>query len=507
MSKLHGDPVSGLSERLAWACDVRAAARLLVEHLAEVGLPLPSVYLERGGRLRCQAQHGYWQVQDGIPPTAGVLGATYASGRSMRIRPEAFDGYLEAATDVVDEVCVPVRHAERVVGVISVESRHLMPDDALAVTERAAAVFERRLAELGGREPESQSQKLVRHTIAIAQRRDADGVQYAALEAAVELTGMHSAAVVLFDDDGTPRVRTQIGPLADPSFVIGDDDLRGIAAWVESGTSCYTVGDPHGAGFAGHEFFRLAGALAVVVVPLVARSRRMGWLMVADSAAELPVTDVVERLELLAAQTAASLVTAVALDELVERASRDPLTGLGHHASFHEALEAALRRQRTGRNIAVLLCDVDCFKLINDTQGHVVGDEVLVAISRAMSDAVRDGDALYRVGGDEFATVVEVTEPAEAVAVAERIRLAVARTGSSTTSVGVAVACPDESVKALLARADEALYDVKARGRDGVLLHTGHRPAQQAQVAWPTHHPELVDFQTLAVPNSTSSGC
>ena len=147
--------------------------------------------------------------------------------------------------------------------------------------------------------------------------------------------------------------------------------------------------------------------------------------------------------------------------------ARDPLTGLGHHATFHEALAASHRRPRT----AVLICDVDGFKRLNDTFGHQRGDAVLRAVAGALGGALRRGDTLFRIGGDEFAALVAVDGAAEALEAGLRLRAAVGEADLGVTvSIGAAVAAEGEADAAVVARADRALYDVKARGRDGVAV-------------------------------------
>jgi diguanylate cyclase (GGDEF)-like protein len=155
------------------------------------------------------------------------------------------------------------------------------------------------------------------------------------------------------------------------------------------------------------------------------------------------------------------------MGSLRERAETDPLTGLGHHATFHEALAGSHRRPTT----AVVVCDIDGFKVLNDTHGHGHGDRVLCGLADAMSGALRRGDRLFRVGGDEFAALLAVESREQALEAAMRLREAVleARLGV-TVSVGVAVPQAGENDIALLARADRALYAVKAAGRDGVAL-------------------------------------
>ncbi|MBA2530261.1 MAG: diguanylate cyclase [Euzebyales bacterium] len=457
-----------LARRLAEATTVDELCDAVMDHLQAAGMPLPSLYLERGGRLRCRAQRGYWQVQDGILPGAGVIGTCYSTGEPASIEPATSEHYVEAAPNVQAEACVPIRYGGTVIGVVNVESQTTLPADAVAQLQRAATVFVAGLRAIGGPEPESAAQQLARHGARLAELSDSRDICAYLLEASRELSGMCSAAIVLLDEHGVPSVRDQIGPLSDPSERIPDQDLRSIASWVATGSSCYTVGDPSGVGFPGNEFFRAIGANALVVLPLDARGSRLGVLIIGDGHAVMPPTEVVERLELLVNQASSCLLTAAAMGELRERAARDPLTGLGHHATFHARLGVARRAGDSYRYQAVLLVDVDGFKDVNDRFGHVTGDQVLVEVSAALAGALRDGDEFYRIGGDEFATVVGVSDLDDAVQVGERLIAAVAATGRTTASLGIAVRCAGESDTAVLTRADQALYAAKAAGRNTV---------------------------------------
>ena len=152
------------------------------------------------------------------------------------------------------------------------------------------------------------------------------------------------------------------------------------------------------------------------------------------------------------------------LDVLHRHANSDPLTGLRHHRPFSERLAAA----RPGRT-AVIAIDVDGFKKINDEYGHQAGDHALVRLGDALQSALRAVDELYRIGGDEFAVVVDVQNAPEALSIAGRL-LQAARAAGYPISVGVAVCGPDEEGRATLRRADAALYEAKRAGRDKARL-------------------------------------
>ena len=162
------------------------------------------------------------------------------------------------------------------------------------------------------------------------------------------------------------------------------------------------------------------------------------------------------------------------------RATRDGLTGTLSRRSVMELLEQQHRRlELTGQSFAILLLDIDHFKQVNDRFGHPIGDEVLRAFARRAMAEMRASDRLGRYGGEEFLAVLTATEDASAAHLAaERVRDGVFRHPWGrlhpdlrvTVSVGVAVCRPDESVDALLARADAALYAAKGAGRDCVRM-------------------------------------
>ena len=163
-----------------------------------------------------------------------------------------------------------------------------------------------------------------------------------------------------------------------------------------------------------------------------------------------------------------------------EQAMKDPLTRLGNRRYFMERAQAALaRRQRRGGSLAVLMLDIDRFKEINDRYGHQAGDEVLRALGGVLAGSVRASDVCGRLGGEEFALVLQDEEREGAAAAAERLRTAIERlhVGSGrkewirfSASIGVA-ACPQdgESLASLMKRADARLYHAKEGGRNSVI--------------------------------------
>ena len=161
-------------------------------------------------------------------------------------------------------------------------------------------------------------------------------------------------------------------------------------------------------------------------------------------------------------------------DRIRHRALHDALTGLPNRVLFLDRLEHALARlRRRGTKAAILFLDLDRFKLVNDSLGHQVGDELLAAAAPRLRQAVRASDTVARFGGDEFGILLEdISGEREAVETAERIAAVFTRpfvlAGSEhfvTTSIGIALAQGGELPEELIRDADAAMYRAKERGR------------------------------------------
>lgn len=453
-----------LQDALGRAPDVRGASLQVVDHLAAQGL-MPSVYLEQGGRLRCQAVRGYWQIFDGMGAETGVIGRTFQSGEpTVELDVSGHPDYLAAVEEVVAEICVPVRVLGKIVGVLNVESTEPLAPEIEIEVSRCATLLGGRLTELAPLDVPSPAQALARVGARLATLTEPEAILEATAQAACELSGFSSALLALA---GPEDRRFGVGPLKQVLSGLEPTQVAGMAGWVDGGTSSYTMGESGGRGFAGHEALRRAGTAALAVLPLAAAGDRLGILVLADPLEITLTPDVVELLELLAMQAASVLGTAFALRELRRRAECDALTGLGHHATFNAEL-AVRRREATGP-VVVILVDVDNFKSINDELGHASGDAVLRATAATLRGVA--GGSAYRIGGDEFAVVLEVDAECPALPVGQWLcDTARDRIEDATISAGVAVGDLDETDSELIARADAALYAAKAAGRDRAVL-------------------------------------
>jgi diguanylate cyclase (GGDEF)-like protein len=174
--------------------------------------------------------------------------------------------------------------------------------------------------------------------------------------------------------------------------------------------------------------------------------------------------------------------------ELEAQAIEDSLTGVLSRRGFGKAADAVVARSlRRSEPVAVLAIDLDHFKAVNDTHGHAVGDAVLREATRAWRGVLREGDLLGRLGGEEFAVLLPLTDLRQAREVADRLRDVTSRLSFAaapglqvTTSVGVAALRSQESLAQALERADLALYQAKRAGRNRV--GTAPEPDQQTWI-------------------------
>jgi diguanylate cyclase (GGDEF)-like protein len=164
---------------------------------------------------------------------------------------------------------------------------------------------------------------------------------------------------------------------------------------------------------------------------------------------------------LIAGQAASVIARSDVLHNLADEAHTDPLTGLSNRRAWDSALSRAFASSST---ISLAMLDLDNFKEFNDSYGHPAGDRLLRATAAAWRDQLRGGDLLARLGGEEFGLLICDVPPDTAYEVVERLRACIPE--DRTASAGLAVRAPGESAEELLVRADAALYEAKALGRD-----------------------------------------
>lgn len=162
--------------------------------------------------------------------------------------------------------------------------------------------------------------------------------------------------------------------------------------------------------------------------------------------------------------------------ELKKESLTDPLTGVGNRRRVNQAIEGEIGRyyRHSMSPFSVLLFDIDHFKRINDSHGHLVGDQVLKTLCRTIAECLRGSDEIARWGGEEFAVILPTANQTHATALAERLRQRIAETDFDgiriSVSIGVAEYRRGESLEALLERVDRALYAAKQGGRNRVVI-------------------------------------
>lgn len=218
----------------------------------------------------------------------------------------------------------------------------------------------------------------------------------------------------------------------------------------------------------------------VIVEPVKYKGIPLSVIVLASAssfAAELK-----KELDIFANGLALALHNALIHEQLQKLAALDPLTGIYNRrfglARLHEEFERSIR---SGISIGVAIFDIDHFKLVNDTFGHVAGDRVLRNIAQMARTALREGDVLIRYGGEEFLIVLPGASKDDMFKICERLRFLIKESqtsyGDSVIKVTISIGCdafPETDVgtdQNLLVNADEALYRAKESGRDKVVLH------------------------------------
>lgn len=219
-----------------------------------------------------------------------------------------------------------------------------------------------------------------------------------------------------------------------------------------------------------------------ICLPLTSRDRRLGVIYFYRKDRDTFTPTEIELLTTFASLAAQAIENARLYAQVQEQARTDALTGLNNRGEFQRQLKQEEERSRRyHRSFSLLMLDIDHFKTVNDSYGHQAGDEVLRALAARLREQKRPVDHAARYGGEEFVVILPETTNEGALALAERLRAAVAdtsvlvtegRTISVTISIGVATFPADaESGTALIAAADAALYAAKQGGRNRVVRY------------------------------------
>ena len=488
------------SGRLSRATSVEAVGRALVEetrriidyHNARVYLIEPPdqvVPIAFEGRVGA-----YEQVDLDLLRTRlgeGVTGWVAQHGEPLLIDDANRDprGVTIAGTDDIDEsmLVVPMRYDAATVGVIALSKLGLggfdvddqrlltiLADHAATALETARLLTRsqdlarelRRLLDMSGELSESLDPRQVANLMAGHLAR-AMGVD----ECAISYWDRASGRVESLGYFPTLRLEEM-----EPYFeVAGFPETMRV---LERGVTVIVDAEDPMADPAEVMLLRRDGIRMLVMLPLVAKGQAIGLVELFSRAAVRWDAQQLEVARTMANEAAMALENARLYEDARRRADRDPLTGFFNHRFLHERMgEEVVRAQRNKRPLSVLMLDLDDFKLVNDTFGHLFGDRVLTWAAELIRATLRASDVPARYGGDEFAVILPETDADEAERAAERIRDAFRdqpfigeQRGPVpiAASIGAATFPADgRTATELIASADRALYRVKRDGRVG----------------------------------------
>ncbi len=360
---------------------------------------------------------------------------------------------------------------------------------------------------------EEMLEKLLDISRKMAENRFLDPLLEYAITVALELFDAEYGYLVLINADGSLdyRVRQdrQGSTLAKPDEQISHTIFEDV---VQQNKSLVIANAYSDSDYKNADSVMALQLRSVMCVPLIARGNTLGAIYIENrSVKNLFTEDDIKPLEHFAAQAAVSIENAILNDELEDRvairtaelkrinkillaeieerkrmekelhhlATTDPLTGALNRRHFFELAEQEFdRSQRYNRKISIILFDVDHFKEINDTYGHVAGDQLLKTIAERFIQNLRQMDIFGRYGGDEFVILLPETDIDQARQAAERIHQAVTLDSVETSrgtipiqiSIGVASLNNSDDMEKLLIKTDQALYKAKEAGRNRVII-------------------------------------
>ncbi len=298
--------------------------------------------------------------------------------------------------------------------------------------------------------------------------RSREDVQRVVRVAARQLTGADGATFVLRDADQcvyvdedaiTPLWKGQRFPLS-----------ACISGWAMLNRQAVAIEDIYQDSRIPHDAYRPTFVKSLVMVP-IRTMQPLGAIGIYWADHHRASEQEIGAARALADSTAVALEHVLTLEKLertVTLSHTDSLTGLPNRRAWDSALRSARAAVAGHTPACVAMIDIDRFKAYNDTHGHHSGDALLKSASAAWRGLLRSDDMICRYGGEEFAVLLPDCEPETAMRIAQRLRIAVP--ASQTASIGVAGWHNDEEGKHAVMRADAALYEAKASGRNRVVL-------------------------------------
>jgi diguanylate cyclase (GGDEF)-like protein len=459
--------LAGLEAAVERTTHPQDAADLVTRFLARDGQMLPSIYIARSGVLRCLSRKGQWLVQDGMPPGIGITGACFEAESDILVHNVAQDSrYRAALPGVVSELAVPLWVKGEVTGVLNVDTVVPLGAHDVANVRRAGAILSSRLSQIGHMDQRNSAlHELGRRAPWVAAGPSVEEVAARTVEATVAVTDLESAAVWT-RDAGQLRRLAHIGPAAGCLASLTDSEVRALDDLAADFTSCYSGGGPLDLGFGPTQMLRERGAFAMLLAPLRDGDRLIGLLCAISRVAANLHSDTVEAVELLCLHAGSRLAALDRLHQLQEMVYRDALTCVANRMRWDELLDD---RRGIAKSIGWLATvDIDRFKGINDTLGHVAGDRALQAVAAELAAPPLSWDSVFRTGGDEFTLLFPPISAQAAGTLANAIRdkaAKVLRAYGADLSVGLSrIHDGQHALRDSFANADTALYLAKKEG-------------------------------------------
>ncbi|WPB82473.1 diguanylate cyclase [Archangium violaceum] len=444
--------------------DCRSASDQVQRERFNAGEGMLGGVLKRRAPVRMHSAHGLKGITwyDGSAPTLGAVLAV---------------PIIEAASGLVRGVLVADR----------VTHNPFSDDDEKLLTTIAAEVLrsievERVMSYI--RKTRDEKDRFFRAIEELNRAGSPDQVFLAVLESARQLAGLDFCAVTIVNEQEGKRlhkVARMLGVTAQ-----GSKALEGRSFPDNNGLVANVV--RYGAPLPGRDIkamdrqvifdeeTQLRGLAALKIFPLTAGDRILGTLVAGSRRKAALDHDVLRMLEVIAIQAAQAVLRAQLYEAMERMATTDGMTGLYNNRTFQaKADEMLAHSRRYGRKCSLMLTDVDHFKSVNDTYGHLTGDQVLKGVARILREQARDTDIVARYGGEEFAILMPETDAKGAKIIAERIREAIKAEVFQTEmgplkvtlSLGIATA-PDHGTDklVLVEQADQCLYYAKRHGRN-----------------------------------------
>ena len=380
------------------------------------------------------------------------------------------------STDI--ELLVPLISRDRLIGILALEKkqsgRYSLEDFHLIeeVTKRVAVSMEKEYLQERLREREEELSVINRSSTIITSSMDIQGIYDSFIGELKKVVDVSWAAITLIEENDLYflALSSEVGSAWEAGERVPG---KGSATeWVANHKK--TVYEPNlsmESRFGTAEYHLKQGIRAIVYLPLIAKGKAIGSLIIASRQPNAYSQRHIVLLEQLAYQIAMPVENSRLYAEAEEKARVDELTGLLNRRSLDEMITSEVgRHSRYGGVFSIIILDLDSFKAFNDTHGHLAGDRLLRHVGSVLKSTIRTADQAFRYGGDEFAVLLAHTTTDNAYEVAERIRSRLASEVEAeyapvTTSLGLA-SWPINGISAneVIAAADAALYHAKRSG-------------------------------------------